>query len=96
MLNFSIKIYSEEEAFFESIKGLYEDEDLRSKAISAFTEYLKAKSKEDDKEYDFMGKWLANNQDITCYHPATESQVNAFGLDAQPWYINTDDYSEAE
>jgi hypothetical protein len=96
MKKFSAKIYTEEEAFFESLKGLYEDEDLRNKAITAFTEYLNCKAKNGDEEYDFMMEWLDKNKDITDFRAATDEQINTFGLDASPWYIDTDNYSEAE
>lgn len=96
MKKFSTKIYTEEEAFFESLKSLYEDEDLKNKAIAAFTEYLNCKTKNGDEEYDFMIEWLDKNKDITHFRAATDAQINTFDLDASPWYIDTDNYSEAE
>jgi hypothetical protein len=96
MKRFSTEIYDFTEAFFESLKRLANDSDTKEQAIKAFTEYANCASENNDSQYDFMIEWLEANKDITSFRPATDAQIDAFGLDGSPWYIDTDNYTEAE
>ena len=91
MKTFSVNIYSEEEAFFETLKRLYSSDEERKIAINAFSEYLKTKKEEKGKaqdEFDFMVEWLKENRNLTDFRQVTDDEGNAFGLDAGLYYID--------